>query len=61
MAKDLEIEVACEKGSEKFEIEDNYKRMLKFSTDFGTVKEIKITVKDTYGENASVYAVMLWQ
>ena len=60
MAKELEIEVVYAKGSEKIEIKDNYRRMLKFSMISRDVKEIKITVKETYGERASIYSVSLW-
>lgn len=59
LAKDLDITIAHEGGICRIKEDNNYKRLLKYRLKLKNVTEIKITVNETYGENASIYAVRM--
>lgn len=59
MAKDIEITVSHENGTEVYQVKDNYKRCLTFFVNVKAVTDIKIKILDTYGEKASIYGVRI--
>lgn len=59
MAKKLKITAKHSEGEKSILIDDNYKRLLDLELDLKAVTELKITIMETYGDNASVYAVKI--
>lgn len=57
MVKNFTVEFYGKNGVFKKEISENYKRLVKIEEEIENVEKIVVNVKETYGNNVSIYAI----